>query len=129
MVEKQFVADAANSFWSICVAITEGEKLHAAPKRKSTIDYKELLNADDFMVFAQLRQLRKTIAESEGVPAYALFTNEQLSNMVTKRITTQTGLLELEGVGKAKIDKYARAFLEILTTAWPQPAIDETHKD
>ena len=39
-------------------------------------------------MFAKLRALRKTLADREGVPAYALFTNEQLADMVRRRITT-----------------------------------------
>lgn len=97
-----------------------------AQKRKSAVDYKDILSEDDFKLFAQLRQLRKTIADNEGVPVYELFTNEQLANMVTQRITTQSSLLQLEGVGKAKIDKYAPAFLQILNAAWTK---DEKDKD
>lgn len=74
-VEKNFVEAGANSYWSICVEVTEGEKLLTLAKHKSQVDYKEILNENDFTVFAQLRNLRKTMAESEGVPAYALFTN------------------------------------------------------
>jgi len=127
-VDKQFVAEGSNSFWSLCVTTTASEKQELVPKRKPVIDYKEVLNESDFAVFAQLRQLRKTMAENEGVPAYALFTNEQLANMVTQRITTKTGLLELEGIGKSRVDKYAPAFLQILTTAWTV-AGNETHKN
>ncbi|MBI4754199.1 MAG: HRDC domain-containing protein [Betaproteobacteria bacterium] len=46
--------------------------------KRERIDYREVLNEQDFAVFADLRRLRKGLAEQDGVPAYALFTNEQL---------------------------------------------------
>jgi hypothetical protein len=50
------------------------------------VDYKEVMNEADFAVFSRLRDLRKVIAEKEAVPAYAIFTNEQLAAMVTGKV-------------------------------------------
>ena len=69
-VEKYFVDDGANSFWSICVTFLESEGALLGVdngKRKKTIDYKEVLNDDDFTIYSQLRDLRKTIAEQGRV--------------------------------------------------------------
>ena len=41
---------------------------------------------------------------------YALFTNEQLAEMVTRRTTTIAALGEIDGVGKARIEKYGKYF-------------------
>jgi hypothetical protein len=62
-VDKQFVALGDNSFWSICVTAIDGEEKpnHAANKR-TAIDYREVLNEQDFAVYAELRNLRKTLA-------------------------------------------------------------------
>lgn len=65
-------------------------------------------------MFARLRALRKTLAEQEGVPAYALFTNEQLAGMVQRRVRTVGDLREIDGVGEARVEKYGGAFLDIL---------------
>lgn len=40
------------------------------------IDYKDVLSERDFALYAQLRNLRKFLSEQEGVPTYALFTND-----------------------------------------------------
>ena len=52
------------------------------------IDYREKLSEEDFTIFSQLRDLRKTLAEKEGVPVYAIFTNAQLAEIVEKKIVT-----------------------------------------
>ena len=48
-------------------------------------------------MFARLRALRKETADAEGVPAYALFTNDQLAEMVQRRVVTAAALREIAG--------------------------------
>jgi superfamily II DNA helicase RecQ len=74
-----------------------------------------------FAVYAQLRELRKSLSEQEGVPAYALFTNEQLAEMVRRNILTQSELAKIDGVGKAKLEKYGSHFVTLLKTATTLP--------
>jgi hypothetical protein len=49
------------------------------PAKHGNVDYREVLDDKDFAVFAKLRTKRKELADKDGVPAYALFTNEQRS--------------------------------------------------
>ena len=112
-VDKQFVSDGERSFWALCVCYLDGPGGPIAA-RKGKIDYRETLNEQDFALFAKLRALRKTLAEQEGVPAYALFTNEQLAAMVQKRVTSKAALGDIEGVGTARVEKYGDAFLSVL---------------
>jgi superfamily II DNA helicase RecQ len=114
--DKRFVAQGGESYWSICVYYTEGpgSMRGALNNRRDRVDYKEVLSEPDFAVYAELRNLRRSIAEREGVPAYALFTNEQLAAMVTGRATTLSALGEIEGVGKARLEKYGALFLPLL---------------
>ncbi len=123
-VDRHLVADGGRSFWAVavCYADTEtapGTPGEAASGRKAKVDYREVLNQADFAVYAALRTLRKELSEREGVPAYALFTNEQLAAMVQTRVRTAAALGEIEGVGKARVEKYAAAFLQVLNQ---QPA-------
>ncbi len=112
-VERHFVAAGSNSFWSICVCTQEGRILQK--NNKSRVDYREVLNEDDFALFVKLRTLRKEQAEKEGVPPYALFTNEQLAEMVKRKVTSITTLAEIKGIGEARLEKYGRLFLDALT--------------
>ncbi len=90
------------------------------------------MNEKDFAVFVKLRNLRKDISDKEGIPAYALFTNEQLAIMVQKRITTFSSLNALQGVGKAKLDKYGNYFLDLLRREFgggmQQPRLDSANE-
>jgi superfamily II DNA helicase RecQ len=81
------------------------------PKRK---DYKEELSPDNFTVFAKLREWRKAAAAFEAVQLYAVFTNEQIAEMVEKRVTTKNALMEIDGVGRARAAKYGEEVLVLL---------------
>ncbi len=114
-IDRQVVQD---SYWSICVTYLPGDG-KAVPAKRGKIDYREVLPAAEFSVFARLRSLRKKMADEEGSPAYALFTNEQLAVMVRRRVTTAEELGQISGVGPSRVEKYGVAFLEILNDAIP----------
>jgi superfamily II DNA helicase RecQ len=111
-IDRELVHDGANSAWAVSVTVVQAESRPQIPK-KAAIDYKDVLSETDFAIYAKLRSLRKALADQEGVPSYALFTNEQLAEMVRRRVTTASGLREIHGVGDARVKKYGNAFLEI----------------
>ena len=65
-------------------------------------------------MFQQLRALRRTLAEAEGVPAYIVFSDAVLARMAAERPTDEAGLLAVSGVGPAKLARYGAAFLRVL---------------
>ncbi|HRY14467.1 MAG TPA: HRDC domain-containing protein [Candidatus Competibacteraceae bacterium] len=132
-VDRQFVADGGNSFWALSVAYRDGVSAldpTGAPGRpeKTKIDYREVFDERDFATFVALRTLRKELAETEGVPAYALFTNEQLAAMVRGKARTVTDLAAIEGVGKSRVEKYAAAFLKVLADSSQTAATEENDR-
>ena len=120
-VDRQLVADGPRSAWAICVSYTEasGPAVTEGLGKKGRLDYREILTPEDFQVFARLRDLRKQLAERDAVPPYAVFTNEQLADMVRERVCTAAELARIEGVGPSRIEKYGEAALAILRSAAP----------
>jgi superfamily II DNA helicase RecQ len=119
-IDKQFVDLGIESYWSICVTIIESNtqiSMCAVGNKRDRVDYKEVLGELDFAVYVQLRDLRKKLSEQEGIPAYALFTNEQLAEMVKQRVKSIAELAQIEGVGKARLEKYGKIFVDMLNTA------------
>ena len=116
-VRKEFVPNGEDSFWAFCVEYLDRSSGGTGPRGGSVprIDYKELLSEADFARFAQLRDLRKTLAERDAVPAYSIFTNEQLAAMVTGQAASLTALGTIPGIGAARLEKYGDAFLAALT--------------
>ena len=116
-IDRQLVDVGLNSFWAICVdylTSSAGESTLASNLSRSRVDYKTILPPDEFEVFSKLRQLRKELAQSEAVPVYALFTNEQLAQMVQRRCRSRSDLAQIEGIGDGKIEKYLDHLLPVL---------------
>ncbi|MFN2520343.1 MAG: ATP-dependent DNA helicase RecQ [Candidatus Limnocylindria bacterium] len=68
----------------------------------------------DAELFERLRQLRRRIADEEGVPAYIVFSDAVLRQMAERAPATSAALLALSGVGPAKLERYGPRFLELL---------------
>lgn len=106
-IDRRWVDLGVDSFWSICVDYLDQQASNRVEGRFKgrAKDYKELLSPEDFAVFARLRDLRKQIAQSEAVPVYTIFTNEQLARMVQGRIRGNSDLETIAGVGDARIER------------------------
>lgn len=129
-VDRQFVADGQASYWALCVVIASGagplpdalkspEHRRAAPP--SRIDYKQVLSETDFARYAALRAWRKQTAEQEGVPLFAIFTNEQLAEIARRTIDGTAALGEIDGIGPARLDRYGAALVALLREPEPPP--------
>lgn len=112
-VQREFINNGSNSYWSLC-AEYHGTAVPEQETGKKIIDYKEILDEKQFSVFAKIRELRKTIADSEGVPVYTIVTNAQLAHIVTNNISTKAGLASIPGFGDKKMEKYGHHILKLL---------------
>ena len=59
-----------------------------------------------------LKALRKGIASQKSVPAYVIFTDATLIDMCKKCPETPDEMLEVSGVGRTKLEKFGKQFLE-----------------
>lgn len=59
-----------------------------------------------------LKALRKSIASKKSVPAYVIFTDATLIDMCKKCPETPDEMLEVSGVGRTKLEKFGKQFLE-----------------
>ena len=66
----------------------------------------------DRTLFEQLRVLRKTMADREGVPPYVIFHDTSLKEMSTQYPQNVSDLLMISGMGERKLRRYGDAFLQ-----------------
>ena len=71
----------------------------------------------DRALWDALRQCRKQLAEENGVPPYVIFHDATLMEMMEYRPTTASELLNISGVGDAKLERYGAEFLEVINAA------------
>jgi len=71
--------------------------------------------ACDEALFAELRTLRKQIADERGVPPYVIFGDTSLRHMCRSYPRTERDFLAVPGVGSQKLADYGTAFMEAIT--------------
>lgn len=95
----------------------EGKQIKLATLSKQQAKTKELKETSAVKtkeLFEKLRVLRAVYAKDMGVPAYVIFSDASLKDMEQKKPTTMEGFSRISGVGKAKLEKYAAAFIKII---------------
>ena len=95
----------------------EGKQIKLATLSKQqakTKEVKETIAVKTKELFEKLRVLRAVYAKDMGVPAYVIFSDASLKDMEQKKPTTMEGFSKISGVGKAKLEKYAAAFIKII---------------
>jgi ATP-dependent DNA helicase RecQ len=80
--------------------------------------------AMDNTLFGILKDLRKKIAQSKGVPPYAVFAENSLSEMATIYPCTLDELKNVQGVGEGKAKKYGTPIVEAIAVYVQENDID-----
>jgi len=78
--------------------------------RKAAIEVDEA----DRPLWEALRALRKHLSEVAGVPAYVVFNDSTLADMITLKPRTSNEMAQVSGVGAHKLEQYGDAFLDVV---------------
>ncbi len=96
----------------------EGEKVQLTTVQKINLEKQEVKEKKSKSIanslFEILRKLRYEISKDEEVPAYVIFSDAALRQMETERPMSDQELLAIDGVGKAKLEKYGDAFIKAI---------------
>jgi ATP-dependent DNA helicase RecQ len=69
----------------------------------------------DETLFAQLRAVRRTLADERNVPAYVIFSDVALREMARSYPTTAADFRRIPGVGEQKLKDFAETFLTTIS--------------
>jgi ATP-dependent DNA helicase RecQ len=69
--------------------------------------------AIDGELLTLLKSLRLHLAREKGVPAYLIFNDATLLEMAARKPQSEAELLQVPGVGPAKLERYGGAFLKL----------------
>ena len=89
-------------------------KLSSVQRNSSRKNNVAVLSDSDTAIFSQLKSLRLELARERTVPAYVIFSDATLLDMIAKRPTCREEMLEVNGVGHGKFEKYGDVFLAAL---------------
>jgi len=87
----------------------DSDKLGIIQKLEET---KEELSFDEEL-YERFRSLRKELASNHEVPAYVIFGDKTLKEFSKKLPLTKEQMLEINGVGEVKFEKYGEPFLQL----------------
>jgi len=119
-ITRQLVTAEDRVIWCVAIEYLDGAAQrhestgHGEASRRSRIDYKEILSPPDFMLFSKLRDWRKQVAETDGLPVYAVCTNEQLAAIARQRPGTLAALQAIDGIGDGKAQRYGPPLMGLL---------------
>jgi len=73
--------------------------------------------APDDPLLAALRAWRSDRARSEAVPAYTLFSDRTLRELVAQRPTTIQALMRVWGLGESRVRRFGTEIIEVVRSA------------
>lgn len=88
--------------------------LEIPQKKKAAAAKDASLPPADEKLLAALKDLRKSLAMRQSIPAYVVFTDAMLIDMCRLKPKTQEEFMEVSGVGQAKSQRYGEVFLAVI---------------
>ena len=121
-VRRELVQSDGLSYWTFCITYMLNPRSSLLESqgnagRSTKTDYKEVLDSESFERFARMRKLRKEIADSEAIPAYAVFTDAELSEMAKLPVLDTAGMMKILYSGKGYTYKNATNQVDNSATA------------
>lgn len=113
-VEQQLVSGTAGAYWAFCIRYVDDQG-RLGNEKKERVDYRAVLSVVDFAKFSKLRSIRKAIAEAEGIPAFAVLTDEEMAGLAQLAELTPQTMQSVKGIGEKKSEKYATRFIKAMT--------------
>jgi len=80
-VESQLMQEGTSTFWCFCIKYIEDTRIKERSMVTQKVDYKSVLDEASFARFSKLREVHKKVAQEDAVPAYAVFTDEELAGL------------------------------------------------
>lgn len=89
----------------------EKEERKIQTKKRKKAGAVAALAEEDTELFEALRVLRRMIASEQKIPPYMVFSDKTLVHMSTMKPSNDEEMLEVNGVGEHKLQKYGERFL------------------
>ena len=106
----------------LCRAVLKGEQTlllrKESPREKSSRKGRKPYNtkiASNNVLWEALRDCRKKLATENDVPPFVIFHDATLTEMLERQPANHEQFLRMSGVGQSKLEKYADAFLKVIS--------------
>ena len=108
-VQEQLISNENGAYWCFCVRYIE-KAFNQTGHTKTKVDYKHILDDATFQKFSKLREIRKKVAADQGIPAFAVFTDEELAGLAKLDIITGKNMLSINRLVSRSLYKATKRF-------------------
>jgi ATP-dependent DNA helicase RecQ len=96
-------------------------KKRAGASKAGTASYPSPRTQSGSNLFKALSALRLELAKKQDLPSYCIFHNATLEEMARVKPKNKSDLLEISGVGAAKLEKYGQIFIDVINQHTANP--------
>ncbi len=107
----ELVTSKNGSFLHFCIKYLHSSYLNNENRNKVKVDYQKVLSVDDFKKFMVFKKIRKSLAEHNAIPAYAVFTDKELAEICRLEKLEIQEIAKIAGIGKSKVENYAKIMI------------------
>ena len=109
-VSEHVVSSERGAHWCFCIKYLD----EATGNDRQKIDYRDVLDTATFQRFSRMREIRKMLAQEDGVPPFAIFSDAELAEVAKVEPLTLAAMRGIKGIGEKKMEKYGARFTETL---------------
>ncbi len=103
------------NYWSVLINYEEKQLKPNSNKNNSTPQ--EALSEEELIIYNKLKEWRTEKARDSQLPPYVIFHNAHLVSIAKHKPNTFEDFDNIEGLGKAKVEKYGNEVLAVLENA------------
>ena len=114
---RQFSPDRGG-YWAVLVEYMDGavrDEAAAPANRADKKDYSKELSEEEYKEFQRLREIRKEVSKQLALPAYLIFTNEELAVLARQPELIASGTKSIKGVSDSHVNDFLSYFIPVLT--------------
>lgn len=110
-VERHFCAEGGG-YWALLVEYADGDPTAEAPpaQRRECKDFSEGLNDEEKQRYEVFKSIRREMAQQQGIPAYLVFTNEELAILARQPELNSESVRGIKGIAPQRLKDYVHFF-------------------
>ena len=110
-MERHFCADNGG-YWAVLVEYVEGDPAESVPPahRRDKQDASQGLTEEEKGRFEYFKQVRRQLATENAIPAYLIFTNEELATLARVPELNAESVKGVKGIAPSRLKAYVEHF-------------------
>jgi len=113
-LERHFCSEGGG-FWAVFVEYVDGDPVDTTPPahRRDKQDATQGLSDEERKRFEYFKQIRRRLATENSIPAYLIFTNEELVTLARIPELNTESVKEVKGIAPSRLKMYIEHFFVV----------------